>query len=84
MTQFTPHLYPNRADNEAYINVDIDLRPLDDYLAKKNAGRTEDKYTYFHLISAAIGKAFVLRPKMNRLSPITGSINESTSPWPLW
>ena len=66
MTQFTPHLYPNRADNEAYINVDIDLRPLDDYLAKKNAGRTEDKYTYFHLISAAIGKAFVLRPKMNR------------------
>ena len=38
MTQFTPHLYPNRADNEAYINVDIDLRPLDDYLAKKNAG----------------------------------------------
>lgn len=61
-----PHLYPNRADNEAYINVDIDLRPLDDYLAKKNAGRTEDKYTYFHLISAAIGKAFVLRPKMNR------------------
>lgn len=66
MTQFTPHLYPNRADNEAYINVDIDLRPLDAYLAKKNAGRAEDKYTYFHLISAAIGKAFVLRPKMNR------------------
>lgn len=56
MTQFTPHLYPNRADNEAYINVDIDLRPLDDYLAKKNAGRTEDKYTYFHLISAAIAR----------------------------
>ena len=58
MTQFTPHLYPNRADNEAYINVDIDLRPLDAYLAKKNAGRAEDKYTYFHLISAAIGKAW--------------------------
>ena len=34
MTQFTPHLYPNRADNEAYINLDIDLRPLDAYLAK--------------------------------------------------
>ena len=39
MTQFTPHLYPNRADNEAYINLEIDLRPLDAYLAKKNAGR---------------------------------------------
>lgn len=56
MTQFTPHLYPNRADNEAYINLEIDLRPLDAYLAKKNAGRTEDKYTYFHLISAAIAR----------------------------
>lgn len=66
MNQFMPHLYPNRADNEAYINVDIDLRPLDAYLAKKNEGRTEDKYTYFHIVCAAIGKAFVLRPKMNR------------------
>ena len=61
-----PGIMPNRADNEAYINVDIDLRPLDAYLAEKNKDRQEDKYTYFHLISAAIGKAFVLRPRMNR------------------
>jgi len=61
-----PDLMPNRADNEAYINVDIDARPLNDYLAKLNEGRTTDKYTFFHLISAAIGKAFVLRPRMNR------------------
>lgn len=66
LNRIMPGIMPNRADNEAYINVDIDLRPLDDYLAKKNAGRTTDKYTYFHVISAAIGKAFVLRPKMNR------------------
>lgn len=66
MNQIMPPLMPNRADNEAYINVDIDLRPLDAYLAKKNEGRAEDKYTYFHLISAAIAKAFVLRPRMNR------------------
>lgn len=66
LNQIMPPLMPNRADNEAYINMDIDLRPLDAYLAKKNEGRTEDKYTYFHLISAAIGKAFVLRPRMNR------------------
>ena len=59
-------LMPNRADNEAYINVDIDARPLNAYLEKLNEGRTEDKYTFFHLISAAAGKAFVLRPKMNR------------------
>lgn len=71
MNLIMPTVMPNRADNEAYINVDIDLRPLDAYLAKKNEGRTEDKYTYFHLISAAIAKAFVLRPKMNRF--IVGS-----------
>lgn len=66
MNRIMPGIMPNRADNEAYINIDLDLRPLDDYLAKKNAGRTEDKYTYFHVICAAIGKAFVLRPRMNR------------------
>lgn len=71
MNRLMPTLMPNRADNEAYINVDIDVRPLNAYLAKVNEGRTEDKYTFFHIISAAIGKAFVLRPKMNRF--IVGS-----------
>lgn len=66
LNRIMPGIMPNRADNEAYINVDIDLRPLEAYLEKKNEGRTEDKYTFFHLISAAIGKAFILRPRMNR------------------
>lgn len=66
MNRIMPALMPNRADNEAFITVDIDLRPINDYLAKLNEGRTEDKYTFFHLVSAAIAKAFVLRPKMNR------------------
>ena len=66
LNRIMPGIMPNRCDNEAYINVDIDLRPLDAYLAKKNEGRTTDKYTYFHVISAAVGKAFVLRPRMNR------------------
>ena len=64
--QFMAYLMPNRADNEAHINVDIDARPLDAFLAKKNAGRTEDKYTYFHIFLAAMVKCFVLRPRMNR------------------
>lgn len=71
MNRIMPTLMPNRADNEAFINVDIDARPLMAYLEKLNAGRTEDKYTFFHLISAAVGKAFVLRPRMNRF--IVGS-----------
>ena len=66
MNRIMAPLMPNRADNEAYITVDIDMRPLKAYLEKLNEGRTEDKYTVFHIISAAIGKAFVLRPKMNR------------------
>ena len=65
MNRIMPTLLPNRADNEAHITVDIDLRPMNDYLEKLNKGRTEDKYTFFHLVSAAIGKAFILRPKMN-------------------
>ncbi len=65
MNNIMTHIMPNRADNEAFISLKIDLRPLDAYLAKLNEGRTEDKYTYFHIISAAIGKAFVLRPRMN-------------------
>lgn len=66
LNRIMPGIMPNRADNEAYINVDIDLRPLEQYLEKKNEGRADDKYTFFHLISAAIGKAFILRPRMNR------------------
>lgn len=66
MNRIMPPLMPNRADNEAHISVDIDIRPIETYLEKLNRGRTEDKYTFFHIISAAIGKAFVLRPKMNR------------------
>lgn len=66
MNRIMPALMPNRADNEAHISVDIDLAPINAYLQKLNEGRTEDKYTFFHIVSAAIGKAFVLRPKMNR------------------
>lgn len=66
MNRIMPGIMPNRADNEAFISFDLDLRPIEEYLAKKNEGKTEDKYTFFHVISCAIGKAFVLRPRMNR------------------
>ena len=66
LNQIMCYVYKNRADNEAYISEVVDLRPIEAYLAKKNQGRTEDKYTYFHIICSAIVKAFTLRPKMNR------------------
>ena len=67
MNQIMTTLMPNRCDNEAFISVDIDLRPIQAYLDKKNEGlEKKDRYTFFHVICAAIGKAFVLRPRMNR------------------
>ena len=66
MNRIMPCIMPNRADNEAHISFDLDYRPLEAYLEKKNQGRTEDKFTFFHVISCAVGKAFVLRPRMNR------------------
>ena len=67
MNQIMTTLMPNRADNEAFVSVDIDMAPLEAYLEKKNEGLDKShRYTFFHLISAAIGKAFILRPRMNR------------------
>lgn len=67
MNRIMPGIMPNRADNEAYISVDVDYAPLKAYVEKKNEGcDPADKYTFFHVICAAVGKAFVLRPRMNR------------------
>lgn len=66
MNQVMAYIYPNRADNEAYINEEIDLRPIEAYLAKKNEGREGDRYKYFHVVCAAVAKALILRPKLNR------------------
>ena len=62
----TPLLYPNRADNEAYIAESIDLAPIRAYLEKKNAGNPVFKYTMFHVMVTAMIKVLTLRPKLNR------------------
>ena len=64
---FMPYIYPNRADNEAFIREEFDLTNLEAFLAKKNEGRDKsDRYTIFHAVAAALVKAVTLRPKMNR------------------
>ena len=50
MHAFTPYLYPNRADNEAFISDTIDLTNVEAYLAKKNGGC---KQAFAHLPSGA-------------------------------
>ena len=63
---FTPYMFPNRADNEAFIEERIDLTNINAYLEKKNAQNPQYKYTLFHAVAAAIVKTVTLRPKMNR------------------
>ena len=66
MHRMGPYILRRRADREAFISETIDLGPINEYLAKKNAGDPEDKYTIFQVIATAIAKTVTLRPKMNR------------------
>lgn len=59
-------VYPSRPDNEAYISERIDLTNINAYIEKKNAGDVDFKYTFFHVIVAAVMKTVTLRPKLNR------------------
>ena len=59
-------IYPNRADNEAYIAERVNLGPIKDYIATKNYEGIPFKYTFFHVILTALVKTVTLRPKLNR------------------
>lgn len=66
MHMFLPFMLPNRADNEAFIEEEIDLSSIERYLAEKNAQNPEHKYTFFHVILAALARTIDMRPRMNR------------------
>ena len=61
-----PYIYPNRADNEAFISERIDLEPIKRYLEEKNKNNEGEPYKFFQLLIAALVKTITLRPKMNR------------------
>ncbi len=64
---FMPYIYPNRADNEAFVRETFDLTNLESFLEKKNEGLDKaHRYTIFHAVCAAVVKAVTLRPQMNR------------------
>lgn len=60
-----PYILPSRTANEAVVNELVDITPIENFLAEKNASHPDFKYTFFHVIAAAIAKTIVLRPKMN-------------------
>ena len=61
-----PIIFPNRCDNEAYISERIDYTNIKAFVDRKNADNPEFKYTMFHVITAALLKTIMLRPKLNR------------------
>lgn len=61
-----PIIYPNRCDNEAFIQERIDLTNVNKYLEQKNANNPEYKYNLFQVIVTAMLKTITLRPKLNR------------------
>jgi len=62
---FMPFLLPGRCDNEAVLVETIDLSEVNRYLEGKNKEDVDFKYTFFHVICAAIAKTLMLRPRMN-------------------
>lgn len=66
MHYIMPIIYPDRCDNEAYVSEAIDLTNLNAFIAKKNAGAPEFKYTLFHAVVTAVLKTITLRPNLNR------------------
>ncbi len=66
MHVFMPIMMPNRADNEAFIQELVDMSAIEAYLERKNAGSPQYKYTFFHVILAALARTVEMRPRMNR------------------
>ena len=66
MHRLMPYMLPGRTANEAVLNEEIDLTAINEFLKIKNADEPEFKYTFFHIICAAMAKTVMMRPKLNR------------------
>lgn len=60
-----PYVMPHRSANEAVLTEEIDISAIDAFIKEKNAAMPDFKYTWFHVICAALAKTIILRPKMN-------------------
>ncbi len=65
MHMIMPFVMGGRADNEAVLGDLYDMEPIIRFIAKKNE-TSKYKYTYFHVITAALAKTVYIRPLMNR------------------
>ena len=60
-----PYMMPFRSNNEAVLDLVVDIDAVNEYIERKNSASPDFKYTFFHVITAAIAKTLILRPKMN-------------------
>lgn len=60
-----PYVMPHRIANEAVVGEIVDITAINDYITEKNSHNPDFKYTWFHVICAALSKTIILRPKMN-------------------
>ena len=60
-----PYVMPTRCANEALMSETFDITEVDRYVKEKNAENPSFKYTWFHVICAAVAKTIILRPKLN-------------------
>lgn len=61
-----PYLMPNRCDAEVYIQEQIDVTSVVEYLKEKNGPDAAYKTTFFHVFTTAIARVLYERPMLNR------------------
>lgn len=59
------YLFPKRTDCEVYLNEEIDITNLIDFIDKKNAEHPEFKTSVFHCVVVAVARIIRERPKLN-------------------
>jgi len=62
--RLVPHIMPERSDAQVWTVLDVNCEQLDSYIFEKR--RLGDRYSYMHLVIAAIVRVLALRPKLNR------------------
>ncbi|MDD3477889.1 MAG: hypothetical protein PHP32_03355 [Candidatus Izemoplasmatales bacterium] len=65
LMKIVPHIMPERNDSMVMSKYEIHCQPLDEYIFKK---RKENnlRFTYMHILIAAMVRTLAMRPKINR------------------
>ncbi len=59
-----PYLMPNRHESEVYLNQNIDITEMMDFIEEKNK-TSEYKLTFFNVLVGVVAKVVYSRPKLN-------------------